>query len=145
MKRGELWVADSVPFYILFSLGIGMLFLFFAIIGGKYFGDKYTIPDGLEKELTQKRFFTCFGTIDTGRAFVWDKFVQDNLDYCYSGDARVDAFSLQLTLHKDKKDLFTSNWKKERGAVESKEFKIVILKDGKIDDGTLVIGVQHAQ
>ncbi len=151
-RKGD-WTADTMPFMIIFIFVATFLTFGFILITQRFVADNYTIPDGVENFVIQRRFFssTCFGAenILSGRAdhFIIDsaKFNQQTMDRCYIFDNHEKFFAYELTLRVGDNTpltLKTSNWG-DRFAKQS-ERDVRVWKDGAIMPGKLTMEVQHA-
>lgn len=160
-RKGEGWAADTMPFYVIFIFIVGMLFLLFAYVAGRYGFEQYLIPEEFEMDVLERRFFadSCFGATDElGRVYTgtldWDKFKQDRLDSCFSvSGPRFFAYQIQLELKEQKNGgenrksnvIRTSNWREREGVALKNARTVQVVRDHVVYDGELVIEVQRGK
>lgn len=151
-KKGEGGFVDSMPFYVIFVIVVGVLILIFSIITQWYTADRYALLEGLEQDILTRRFLssTCFGAIDLlpsrdAPVLDWERFDRQHLDYCYSLNTTAPFFAYRLSLSYDtsEKSITTTNWNDQRNARERKQVPVRVLRDGAVKDSKLIIEVQY--
>jgi hypothetical protein len=148
-RRGS-WVVDSVPFYLLFAIVVGMLFLLFAFIVNSSAAGKHAIPPGLENFLIEQRFSTsCFNardkfTDETLPVIEKERFDAIKLTRCFQISSKdVLAYRLKLGAQGEAV-VSTSSFDETRGASGARVQPVRVLADGDVVEGTLRVEVQHA-
>ena len=150
-KKGQGWAVDSMPFYVIFVMVVGVLVLIFSLLMQRYIADQFMIPEGLEDDLLSQRFFGvhCFGaeSVFTGRqhdVIDFSRFTQERLDDCYVVDKNFKyfAYKIHLLLGEESTIVQTANWR-ESSAQRRRVKEVEVLKENILLRGNIIIEVQH--
>ena len=151
-NAGQGWIADAMPYYALFALVVGVLFFLFVFIASSYVGGQYTIPSGLEENITKQRFWTdsCFSAygLNNRLSFTldWERFDQTVLDECYKAHEGypVPAYRLTLGVGNEEKTVMTPGWSSASGNTQAKQYikDVRVLKNDEMYDGAFIVEVK---
>lgn len=145
----------KVLFYMIFALVAAATAFILVYVTTTDASEIDNMPLGLEEYILINRFLhspECFAykdeSIDRIYSFIdWSKFTDASLRHCYNLNSTiVKGFELTLTIQnekneKEEKTISTANWE---GMLRKKtETKIMVLKEGKIYRGVLVISIQN--
>ena len=152
-KKAQI-AGKKVLFYIIFAVVAATTAMILISITITDASEINRVPPGLEEYIIINRFLyspDCFAYKDEtiGRAYPlieWSNFTNNNLRYCYNLNSTiVKGFELTLTIKNEKKEkeektILTANWE---GILRKKTVKrVLVLKDGKLYNGELTIGIQ---
>ena len=137
MNKKATYAADTAPFYAVFAIVVSTLFIVFVLLVSSYSTDKVQVPKGLNTYLLTQRFLRspdCFTYEDiSGRSypltFDINKFTQANLNNCYVGDEKTQAFRLKLTFADKESILQTNNWEDSSGFIREIPKDIFVYSD----------------
>lgn len=158
-KKGaasEMWAPDTILFWILFGIIVGLSAMFFVITLSKIGSEQAKINKNIELSNLIPRFLkspSCFVYEGEGitleRVIDADKFNEERLDNCYETNGNpFPAF--RITLHSDTakldKTLKTRNWNDNREAEERQlPFSTLLHSENKTHNGEIIVEVQNAR
>ncbi len=149
-KKAQEVESETFIFYIIDSIVLSLLMIFFMLVIYNDLENTGSIPYGVEEFSAIERFQSedCFALdkISLPRAIDWNKFTKESLNRCYSVDkeSKKIAFTLKLEITDKVNEIKTSNWNEELGPKLVKSpMDVNVYYGNEIINGKLVISEQN--
>lgn len=149
-KKAQEVESESFIFYIVDSIVLSLLMIFFMLIIYNDLENTGSIPYGIEEFSAIERFQSedCFvlDKISMPKAIDWNKFTKENLNRCYNvgKESKKIAFTLKLEITGKVNEIKTNNWNEELGPkIVKSPINVNIYYGDKLINGKLIISEQN--
>ena len=139
-KKAQI-AMDWMPFLIVFSVVVGVIFAIFIFLVNTYASSNVDIPEEINEYVLYQRFLrnpSCFIYEDiAGRSYPLHidmvKFNQNRIERCYTSFGNKDfiAFKLKLSYDGKEQSIKTDNWDDALGPDKRETIKGIIVHIGK--------------
>ena len=151
-KASEMWPADTILFFIMFGIVLGLTSVLFVFVISKTGAERAKIYENLETLNVMQRFIKspdCFvyskdGTILYG-VIDYEKFNEQRLNTCYDiKNYNFPAFRLRLISDSFSDSIKTINWNENRELEEKRTPRAVMIYfQGKLQKGRIEVEIQN--
>lgn len=151
-KASEMWPADTILFFIMFGIVLGITSVLFVFVISKTGAEKAKIYENLETLNVMQRFMKspdCFVYSKDGAILYdvidYEKFSEQRLNACYDvKNYNFPAFRLRLISDSFSDSIKTINWNENREFEEKRIPRTVMIYfQGKLQKGRIEIEIQN--